>query len=190
MPETVRSFIAFDLDDKSVLRRIQEVQNLLIDTGADLKLVTTQNMHVTFRFLGNVSFETTERIYEEMKKISFTSFDLELRGLGTFPSSDYVRILWVGVEKGKDELKNVFIQLESRLQRLGFKSDYKGFSPHITIARVRTGQRKTELLLCVKELEDFEFGSIKADCLRLKKSVLTPKGPVYSTIYEIEASES
>jgi len=183
--ETIRSFIAFDIENELVVRRLSEVQGMLVNTGADLKLVKPQNIHVTMRFLGNISLHMLELIHEEMKQISFTPFEIELRGLGAFPSSRYARVVWAGIRKGVDELVNVFNQLESRLRKLGFKPDPKGFSPHLTIARVRTGRHKTELVKCVEDLADYEFGFIKADYLRLKKSVLTPKGPIYTTLKEV-----
>jgi len=185
MSETIRSFVAFDIDNELVVRRLSEVQGMLVNTGANLKLVKPQNIHVTMRFLGNISPPMVDLIHEEMKQISFTPFEIELRGLGAFPSLRYARVVWAGIRKGADELVNVFNQLESRLRRLGFKPDRKGFSPHLTIARVRTGRHKAELVKCVDDLADYEFGVIKADCLRLKKSVLTPKGPIYTTLREV-----
>ena len=187
MSETIRSFIAFDIDNELVVRRLSEVQGMLVNTGANLKLVKPQNIHVTMRFLGNITLHMVDLIHEEMKQISFTPFEIELRGLGAFPSLRYARVVWTGIRKGADELVNVFNQLESRLRRLGFKPDRKGFSPHLTIARVRTGRHKAELVKCVEDLADYEFGVIKADYLRLKKSVLTPKGPIYTTLREVHS---
>jgi len=185
MSEAIRSFIAFDIENELVVRRLSEVQNMLVNTGADLKLVTPQNIHVTMRFLGNISPPMVDLIHEEMKQISFTPFEIELRGLGAFPSLRYARVVWAGIQRGADELVNVFNQLEFHLRKLGFKPDPKGFSPHLTIARVRTGRHKAELVKCVEDLADYEFGIIKADYLRLKKSVLTPKGPIYTTLREV-----
>jgi 2'-5' RNA ligase len=185
MSNTIRSFVAFDIDNELVVRRLSEVQGMLVNTGADLKLVKPQNIHVTMRFLGNISLPMVDLIHEEMKQIFFPSFNIELRGLGAFPSLRYARVVWAGIRKGANELANVFDQLEPRLRRLGFKPDPKGFSPHLTIARVRTGRHKPELVGCVEDLADYEFGVIKADALRLKKSVLTPKGPIYTTLREV-----
>jgi 2'-5' RNA ligase len=189
MPETIRSFVAFDIDNELVVRRLSEVQGMLVNTGADLKLVKPQNIHVTMRFLGNISLPRVDLIHEEMKQITFPSFNIELRGLGAFPSLRYARVVWAGIRKGANELANVFDQLEPRLRRLGFKPDPKGFSPHLTIARVRTGRHKPELVGCVEDLADYEFGVIKADALRLKKSVLTPKGPIYTTLREVRGDQ-
>jgi 2'-5' RNA ligase len=188
MSEAIRSFIAFDIDSELVLKRLSEVQNMLTSTGADLKLVIPENIHVTMRFLGNISPPMVNSIHEEMKQISFTPFEIELKGLGAFPSLRYARVVWAGIRKGADELVDVFNQLEPRLKGLGFKPDHKGFSPHLTIARVKTGRHKAELVRCVEDLADYEFGIIKAEYLRLKKSVLTPKGPFYTSLREVRSS--
>lgn len=185
MSERIRSFIAFDIDNESIIKRFSEAQATLVNTGADLKLVKPQNIHVTMRFLGNISPPMVDLIHEELKKISFASFDVEIKGLGVFPKLKYARVIWAGIRKGADELTNVFNQLEPLLRGLGFKPDSKGFSAHLTIARVKTGRNKAELIRRIQELADYEFGIVKADCLRLKKSVLTPKGPIYSTLREV-----
>jgi len=185
MSEPIRSFIAFDINSQSVLQRFTEVQNSLITTGADLKLVEPSNIHITLRFLGDISPNTIDSIHESMKKVAFSAFDCEVHGLGVFPDLRYARVVWAGIRKGADELKNVFEQLEPNLRQLGFRPDSKGFSPHLTLARVKTGRNKAELTRCIQELADFDFGIVRADCLRLKKSVLTPKGPIYSTLVEV-----
>ncbi len=185
MSEIIRSFIAFDLDNELVIKRLSEVQTTLVNTGANLKLVKPQNIHITMRFLGNISPSMVNSIHEIMEKISFASFDVEIKGLGVFPKLKYARVIWAGIQKGADELTNVFNQLEPFLRKLGFKPDSKGFSPHLTIARVKTGRNKAELIQRIQELADYEFGVVRADCLRLKKSVLTPKGPIYSTLREV-----
>jgi len=185
MVEMIRAFIAFDIDSDLVLKRLTEVQKTLINTGADLKLVEPKNIHVTLRFLGDISPTSVDAIYEEMKKVAFKPFEIELRGLGAFPTLRYARVVWVGIQKGVHELKSVFDQLEPRLQRLGFRPDPKGFSPHLTIARVKSGRNKVELTRRIEEMADYDCGMIRAEYLRLKKSVLTPKGPIYSTLKEV-----
>jgi 2'-5' RNA ligase len=188
MSETIRSFLAFDIDDEGVLRRLAEVQSLLTNTGTDLKQVKPQNIHLTIRFLGDISLSMVDAIYEEMKQISFHPFDITLRGLGAFPRLSRPRVVWVGIKKGINELVNIFEQLEPRLRGLGFKPDTKGFSPHMTIARVRSSKNIVQLGKVVRELENRNFGIIRAECLRLKKSVLTPRGPIYTTFREVYCS--
>jgi len=183
--ELIRSFIAFDVDDENITRRLSEIQSMLLKTGADLKIVKPENIHVTIRFLGEIPPSIVEKVYEEMSKVTFTPFDIEVKGLGVFPHMRRIRVIWAGIRKGANELRNIYYQLEPNIQQIGLRPDNKGFSPHLTIARVRTGRRKEELARVIKDLENYEFGIIKAKCLRLKRSVLTPRGPIYSTLREV-----
>jgi len=185
MSEMIRSFIAFDLNNESVLQRLREIQDKLAKTGTDLKVVEPQNIHITMRFLGDIKPTMVDSVHEAMNKVSFSAFNCKIHGLGAFPDMRYARVIWAGIREGADELKSVFNQLEPNLRQLGFRPDPKGFSPHLTLARVKTGRNKAELANCVQELADYDFGVVRADCLRLKKSVLTPKGPVYSTLREV-----
>lgn len=184
MAEGIRSFIAFDIDSESVLKRMTEVQTMLTKTGADVKLVAPKNIHMTLRFLGNITPSTVEKIFEEMKKVQFTPFDVRLHGVGAFPNPRYPRVVWAGITQGADQLRSIFEQLEPKLLGLGFAPDPKGFSPHLTIARVRSGRNRVELAKCLSENENCEFGVIDAKCLKLKRSDLTPRGPIYSTLKE------
>jgi 2'-5' RNA ligase len=189
MPETIRSFIAFDIDSESVLKRITDAQNLLTKTEADLKLIEPKNIHITVRFLGNITANMVEKIHEEMKKVQFIPFDAKIHGIGAFPNLRYPRVLWAGITQGADQLRSIFTQLEPGLRSLGFTPDFKGFSPHLTIARVKSGRNKAELSKCVTENVNYEFGIVRAQCLRLKRSDLTPKGPIYSTLKEFCSQE-
>ncbi len=184
MVESIRTFISFDIENDAVLGRIAEVQKTLSKTEADLKLVEPQNIHVTIRFLGNIRPHMVEEIYREMKEVQFSPFNIKIEGIGVFPNFQYLRVIWVGVTEGSREMKDVSSQLEPRLRKLGFPPDRKGFSPHLTIARVRSGRNKDELAKCIRENTDQEFGTFIGKCLNLKKSDLTPKGPIYSTLKE------
>jgi 2'-5' RNA ligase len=184
MSESIRSFIAFDLENDAVLNRIAAAQKLLVQTGADLKLVEPRNIHVTIRFLGNITPATAEKIHDEMKPVQFTPFTARISGIGAFPNPRYPRVVWAGITEGSDQLRSVFSQLEPRLQTLGFAPDSRGFSPHLTIARVRSPRNKPQLTEFLNKNAKYDFGTINARCLRLKKSVLTPRGPVYSTLKE------
>jgi len=183
--EMIRSFIAFDIDNEEVIREIGRVQSALLETGADIKLVEPENIHITVRFLGEITPTMIDKVYSEMTKIVFSPFDIEIKGLGAFPSIRHINVIWAGIRKGANELRSIYYQLETNLQKLGLKPDDKGFTPHLTIARVKTSRKKEELIRILKEFENYDFGIVKAKCLRLKKSVLTSKGPKYSTLREV-----
>ena len=184
MSGTIRSFLAFDIENDTALKRFASAQKRLVQTGADLKFVEPQNIHITIRFLGNITPATAEKIFEEMKQVQFTPFDVQIKGVGVFPNLNYPRVVWAGITTGADQLEAVFSRIEPRLQRLGFTSDTRGFSPHLTIARVRSGRNKQQLSKFITKNADYEFGNVNAKCLRLKKSNLTARGPVYSTLKE------
>ena len=185
MSEMVRSFVAFDLENDAVVKKLTDVQALLVKTGADLKVVEPENIHVTMRFLGDVRMESVEKIYEAMKKALFVPFEVRIQGVGAFPDARYPRVVWAGITHGANDLRSISSQLEPHLTALGFAPDPKGFSPHLTIARVKGGKNKAELAKFISDRKDFDFGTILATCLRLKKSDLTPRGPVYSTLREV-----
>jgi 2'-5' RNA ligase len=176
--ERIRSFLAFDIDDVEVTGRFAAVQKLLVQTGADLKLVEPKNIHMTIRFLADISPVMVDKVFEEMKGVKFTPFTVVFKGLGAFPNVRNPRVLWVGISQGAEQLKSVFNQVEPGLQKLGFAPDPKGFSPHLTIAR------RVALLDFMTKNVAREFGSVQASCFRLKKSDLTPNGPIYSTLRE------
>jgi 2'-5' RNA ligase len=187
MSETIRSFIAFDIDNEQILSRLTEAQNIILKTGADLKLVEPQNIHITLRFLGDVTQNMVDKIDKEMQGIVFKPFDVEIKGVGAFPNLKYAKVIWAGIQEGSEALSRILALLEPRFRSLGFAPDSKGFSPHLTIVRVKSGKNKMELAKCVGEMNAFEFGRIREDCLRLKRSVLTPQGPIYSILKEVKA---
>jgi 2'-5' RNA ligase len=85
-------------------------------------------------------------------------------------------------------LRDIFEQVEPKLRQIGMTPDNKGFSPHLTIARVRSGRNKAELGNAVSKMKDLNFGKMPITCVRLKKSTLTPKGPIYTTIHEVRST--
>lgn len=184
MSESIRSFLAFDIDSEEVKKKLAHAQKLLLQTGADLKLVETQNIHITIRFLGNITSNKVETIHQHMKTTQFSPFNVQIKGIGAFPNIDYPRVVWAGITEGATELRAVFNQLEPKLRQSGFEPDPKGFSAHLTIARVRSGRNKAQLAKFLNEYANHEFGSIRAECLLLKQSDLTPNGPIYSTLRE------
>jgi 2'-5' RNA ligase len=184
MSEFVRAFLAFDLDNEDVKKKLTDVQRLVVATGGDVKLVEPANIHITIRFLGDVTLNMADKVFEEMKKIQFKPFNVKISNLGVFPNLNSPRVVWAGITEGASQLKSIVSQIEPNLQRLGFSPDPKGFSPHITIARVRSAQNKPQLLDFIQKNAKCDFGDIKAQGLRLKRSQLTPQGPIYSTLKE------
>ena len=188
--ERIRSFISVDLDDSTIRDRIVGAQQGLEQTGAALKIVEPGIMHLTLRFLGEIPQSTVEHVKEAMNELRFQPFEVEFRGLGVFPNIRRISVVWVGITKGQEQLGSIFQQLEPKLRQFGLPADNKGFSPHMTIARVRSGLNKEALAKYVEGLSEQEFGQMPVNSVRLKKSTLTPKGPIYTTIHETQAQTS
>ena len=180
----MRAFIAFDLENEEVKKKLTEVQSLLTKTRADIKLVELENIHITMRFLGDITPAMVDKVYGEIKRIQFKEFKIKIECMGTFPNLNYPRVVWARITQGTDQLQNIFSQLEPNLQKLGFTQDSKGFNPHLTIARVRSPLGKNQLIEFIQKNNCFNFGETTAASLRLKRSQLTPQGPIYSTLKE------
>ena len=186
--ERIRSFISVDLDDPDINTRISKAQHDLEQTGASLKLVSAEILHLTLRFLGEIPQSTVQKVIEAMDGLRFQPFEIQFSGLGVFPNPRRISVVWVGIVSGKEQLDSIFRELEPRLRQIGLPPDNKGFSPHMTIARVKSGVNKEALARCVESMRGMEFGRFEASSVRLKRSVLTPKGPQYTTIHEVKAS--
>ena len=185
--ERIRSFIAVDLDEPTLRERITNSQRGLEQTGAQLKLVNPNIMHLTLRFLGEIPRTAVEGVKEALSGLQFKAFEAHFSGLGVFPSMKRISVVWVGMTRGSEQLNEIFQQLEPKIRQLGIPADSKGFSPHLTIARVRSGVNRDALAEYVSSMRDHEFGSMQVTSVRLKKSTLTPKGPIYETLQEARA---
>lgn len=178
----VRCFVAVDVDEPDLAGALGRVQAVLEGTGADMKCVETENIHVTMRFLGDVGEELLGELVSLVEGLSFDPFRMELKGVGVFPNLRRPRVIWAGVTRGADELAGIFERLESGVVGMGFRPDRRRFSPHITLARVRSGRNRERLVREILGHADDEFGGMEVRHVRLKKSVLTPRGPIYSTL--------
>ena len=186
--ERIRSFVAVDLDEPMIRERIVTAQRGLEETRAQLKLVDPGIMHLTLRFLGEIPQATVDRVKEAMDGVRFSRFEAEFSGLGAFPNLNRINVIWVGMKHGHEQLNEIARQLEPKLRQIGLPPDNKGFSPHLTIARVRSGVNRAALADYVSSLQEQDFGKMPVTTVRLKKSTLTPKGPIYTTIHEVAAS--
>ena len=185
----IRSFVSIDLDDPQVLPRVLSVLSSLKALGGDLKPVEPENIHLTLKFLGNVSSDRLVEVKISLEQIVFRSFQVEIKGAGAFPNFNHPNVIWVGIEEGWSQVEQIFEQSEKQLSAIGFKREDRRFSPHVTIARVRSSRRKDEIANFLRHLSEESFGTIKVDRIRLKQSVLSSSGPKYSTLFEVPARE-
>jgi len=185
MSNLIRSFIAIDIDDPKIVSKIMDIQRELQSGGTQLKLVEPENLHLTLFFLGEQPPRIIEKVRDAMSTISFKPFTIKLQGLGAFPSIDRPRVVWIGVTEGFNEVRRIYTELRAKLQAIPLRLEPESsFVPHITLARVKfSGYALRKTLM---NLKDIELGLQEVKAVRLKKSTLTPRGPIYETLYEVK----
>jgi 2'-5' RNA ligase len=173
----VRTFIAVELPDE-IRAKISGIQQTL---GLKSGLVSANNVHLTMKFLGDVQDAKVEKIKKALDGIKVAPFQAHVKGVGVFPNLGYIRIIWAGIAEGAEQFVGLSSAVESALVPLGFAKEKK-FTPHATIARVKSVVDKAVLIAKIKELTDAEFGTFTVDEVKLKKSTLTPKGAIYEDL--------
>lgn len=175
----LRTFIAVELPEqfKPEIERIESV----LDTPG-IKLVQPAQVHITLKFLGDISEDNVEPIASALSQINCKPFEARIKGVGIFPKPAYIRVIWLGAEGNFEELHS---EVERVLSPFKFEKDDK-FSPHATLARVKQLREKAMLLEKIRKLEGIDLGTMNVESITLKKSTLTPKGPIYETLREIK----
>ncbi len=185
--ETVRAFIAIDIEDPRVIARLVAIRDAFVATGAPMKPVEDQNLHITIRFLGNIPLSLADDIRGVIEAARPRRVVIRLRGVGAFPSTRNPRVIWVGVADGAEELTRIYRVIEAGLRRLGFRPEREEFVPHVTLARIK-GRRDIERVVkLLHELAEEDIGEIVLEAVRLKQSILTRSGPIYKTLREVKA---
>ena len=179
----MRAFLAFEVSDQ-VVGRLAAAGEELGRTRADLKIVRRDNLHFTVKFLGEISEEQVGEIDARLKGLELARFDVRVKGLGAFPDLRRPRVVWAGVAPESEESINgtasAFI---AALEGIGQPED-RGFSPHITLARVRSPANVGELVSMLQLNAGRDFGVTTVSGLKLKSSVLSPSGPTYTDVRE------
>jgi len=175
----MRCFIAIDLPTE-IKKELKNIQEQISTNSIKIKFVEPENLHLTFKFLGELTDNKINKIKEVLREIKFENFKVSLGSLGFFPSQNYIRVIWVDL-KPKNQLEELYKKIESALVREGFRADKRNFETHVTLGRVKfvkdkPGFIKTLNAIDVKPLE-FQISSFS-----LKKSTLMRKGPVYENI--------
>jgi len=179
-----RGFIAIDIPTN---KQLLEVENEIKNTGADLKLVEPENIHVTLKFLGDTYEEKIDEIEDIIKNSvkNIKPFNIKLKGSGVFPNKNYMKVIWIGLENA-ELIAEIAKKIDKQLESLGFEPEKRGFSAHLTIARVKSPRNKEKLLKIIEKYKDVEFATIDINSVKLKKSDLTPKGPIYTNLREVK----
>jgi 2'-5' RNA ligase len=177
----MRLFVAVNFPD-ALKKDIGSMISDLKVISADMKWVEAENLHLTVQFLGNVSEDQVLAVAESMKKSAAGAgpFTLKLGGVGVFPSRERPRVFWAGVTGDTDALLNLCRQVQGDLRRLGFDPGKNKFSPHLTLARLRSPAGFADVLDRAEKIAGNKvFGSARIKTIELMSSELGPRGPKY-----------
>ena len=175
----MRLFIAFDVPDDAK-EYMAKVQGKIGDDLAEIRWVKKEQIHLTLKFLGEVQPDIATKIREELGKIKFNPFMVYLGSIGVFPSEDYIRVVWVGLEP-ENRIIGLQRSIDEKLREL-FKKE-KDFKAHITLGRVKYVGNKEQFFSKLKSIKA-EKKSFRVDSFKLMKSTLEREGPVYEVVEE------
>ncbi|NIM03245.1 RNA 2',3'-cyclic phosphodiesterase [bacterium] len=182
----MRTFIAIGISSE-VREKIAQIQVEFKKGDPDVKWVEPKNLHITLKFLGEVSEDKLSGVIEKSKLAvsGISSFRVHLWGLGSFPNLRSPRVVWIGVTEGKAELKNLSERIEENLSHLGFAREKREFSAHLTIGRVRSPRSRGKLVKKIEDWERYDLGEFPVDRILVMESQLSSKGPTYRIIEEV-----
>ena len=170
----MRSFIAIEVP---FTKEMESLQNSI---EGRVKLVERENVHITLKFLGEIDEKTFEMVRQIVEDCKVGSFKITLRGVGFFPNERYVRVVWIGVDN-YEPIERMARCIDEKLRKIGFQRE-KSYVPHLTVARAK-GR------ITIRNLEKFKnmrFAEMEVKEIKIKKSTLTPNGPVYEDLATIQ----
>ena len=187
----IRAFIAIELNNSLTIDKIKSFSARLKQNQPKIKVVAPENLHMTLKFLGNISESLAPKIYkilkEEINENMFNgkSFEYKLKGVGQFNNFSVLWVKLIGDIQFLQEIKNTVEQLLA--EKLSIQRDKRTqFKPHLTIGRLKKEKINYQTFSALKNLisdnKNLEFGPFIVDQVKLKKSILTPKGPIYSDL--------
>jgi 2'-5' RNA ligase len=181
-----RLFIALPLD-KSARESLNKTAGFLKDNSDLLKIVSSENFHITMKFLGDLNDTTAAVIAESFSKIKIDENEIpfSLKGLGMF-RNDAGGVVWAGIESDIKLLKNIHRIIEAFTASFGFKKEKRNFVPHITLARLKIGAKlPEEVLSFIKDNSSTFYSDEIFRRIVLYESKLQPSGAVYKEISSI-----
>lgn len=177
----LRAFLAIDVDEDlkaKMYRIIKEFRQI----DANIKYVDLENLHLTLKFFGDIDTEGIDLLSSKIAGVvsNFDNFTVKIKGCGAFPNTKRIKVIWIGIDE--DEIiKKLHDELDNEFVKLGFDKDKK-FSSHLTIGRMRNAKGKEKVKSTIEELREVEIGEMTVDKIILKKSTLTPQGPIYEDL--------
>lgn len=182
----MRAFIAVSLPEE-VRTSLANLQRELARSGADVKWVEPENLHLTLKFLDEITDEQRREVETLLRRIGTQhhAFMLALHEAGAFPSVNAPRVVWVGCGEGAEVLARIAGQVEQESATWGFRKEERPFAAHLTIGRVRSPRRRQELAQSLQTTSWQPPAPWRVEMLTLYQSVLGSAGPRYTSLADI-----
>ena len=186
----MRAFIAVELPP-SVQGELVSLQRDVAKSGADVKWVEKDTLHVTMRFLGEITEEQRQAIERLLEKVAGHTGPIQLgfSHVGAFPSSSSPRVIWVGIGQGSDLLTRLAAEIEEGLAKLTMPRADRDFAAHVTLGRVRSPRNRSQFAARIKELVWNPPATFVATHLTLFQSLLTRAGPTYTPLARVRIAD-
>ena len=183
---TLRAFIAIEMPSP-VVEIVRESQQALKRGGIHLRWVRPENIHLTLRFLGDISTDAIHGIRAVFWDLAAEtpSFSLQVKGSGVFPGESRPRIVWLGLGGQIHMLAALHRRLSSLLGQQGIPAGKRPFRGHLTIGRAKGRVDADRLRLWLGEMKDVETPPFTVDRICLFKSELGPGGAVYTPLVRV-----
>jgi 2'-5' RNA ligase len=176
----VRTFVAIDLPEE-IRERARESQEILRPSGGRLAIVDPANLHITVKFLGEVDPARIEPIVEALRAVRASPFEMTV-GYAVCNPPRRPRVVWCDVADA-GESAALARQVDDLLAPLGFPRESRPFRPHVTLARVK--EFHPSQCSQVERTPHNPLGRFRVESIKLKKSTLTPGGPIYEDLREV-----
>jgi 2'-5' RNA ligase len=179
----IRTFIAVDIG-KENRDRIVSLQESLARTGAAVKWVEPENLHVTLLFLGEVDAREVPRVCRIVQDgvASRPAFSIHVGGVSCFGNPRRPRTIWVGIGEGSEELVAIHDDLEGPLEELGYRREERRYTPHVTMGRGKSDRSADDLAAALAKRADWTAGDVTVEEVLVMGSELTSDGPVYTVL--------
>jgi RNA 2',3'-cyclic 3'-phosphodiesterase len=178
-PETVRAFLAVGLPDLHRERLTPYLATCRALAPA-FRWVAPDSLHLTLRFLGGVDRLRLEALAADLQRLTVEPFPVALDGLGSFGRGSVVRVVWLGLAAGRDQLGRLAAEIEAHCAAVGFEAETRPYNPHLTLARSR--QRRGDGLPELPPPPEHPGWTVTG--FRLYQSRLGPGGATYSVLEE------
>jgi RNA 2',3'-cyclic 3'-phosphodiesterase len=183
----MRLFVAVDLDDATRARIGRVIDTLRAGTEqagskARISWIVRERLHLTLQFIGEVREPMVDAIVTRLRPaFDLAAFELRFDGVGTFPPAGRPRVVWLGVDRGAEQLAALHAETARRLADVPFRREARAFAPHLTLARFKEhGTRADSDRVMRAQLES--AGGCTIDHVTLYQSRLSPRGPTYTPL--------